>query len=78
MGVNMAVLGDRTITPLVKHAHTAHTAHTSPTTTTGESLDALLAEVKQIAEEGFSEAFWAAYREAIRTKLGTLSSPSLV
>ena len=76
MGVNMAVLGERTIAPLIKYAY-AQYSDAAGDGAAGESLDALLEEVKRVAEEEYAAAFWEAYHEAIRTKLGT-SHTSLV
>ena len=72
MAVNMMVLGDRTITPLVRHvcAHNRKHKHKNKSKSKANSQDdededeeALVAEVKRIAQTEFSTFFWNEYNE---------------
>ena len=62
MAVNMIVLGDRTIVPLVRHVCALNRKNKNEEKE-DEDEEALVAEVKRIAQSEFSAMFWNEYNE---------------
>ena len=74
MAVNMAVLAERTIVPLVRYCCQQRSSGGREDEEEEEDEAALVAEVAGIAQNEFNSFFWAAYTDIIRRKLGLSSS----